>query len=270
MKIMIATPMYGGMARSEYISSMGELTVTLMQAGHEVKQTFTVNESLITRARNGLAHQFLLSDYDALLFIDADHGFNAADVLRMVESGKDLIGAAYPMKAINWDAVRYAALLGKERLDSYSGYFAFNTLDDSGSFESEEPYEVQNVGTGMMFITRKVFDEMRPHCQTYRGNTINAVDEGNEIVEFFHTEIEPEHRTLLSEDYAFCARWRRLENSVFIAPWVRITHLGHHQFTGTLIHTLALHKELADIEALDAEKKAATPSQGPAPKKRKK
>lgn len=272
MKIMIATPMYGGMARSEYISSLGELTMALVQAGHEVKQTFTVNESLITRARNGLAHQFLLTDYDALLFIDADHGFNAADVLKMVQSGKDLIGAVYPMKAINWDAVRYAALLGKEDLDRYSGYFAFNSLEETGSFESDEPYEVKDVGTGMMFIARKVFEDMRPHCQTYRGNTINGVDQGEEIVEFFNTEIEPEHKTLLSEDYAFCARWRRLGNAVFAAPWVRITHLGHHAFTGTLIHLLSLNKELSDIEARNAAaaKAEATPSEAPTQKKQKK
>ena len=270
MKIMIATPMYGGMARSEYISSIGELTMALVQAGHEVKQTFTVNESLITRARNGLAHQFLLTDYDALLFVDADHGFNAGDVLKMIESGKDLIGAAYPMKAINWEAVRYAALLGKTELDRYSGYFAFNTLSESDSFESDQPYEVKDVGTGMMFITRKVFEEMRPHCKTYRGNTIGGVDEGNEIVEFFNTEIDPEHQVLLSEDYAFCARWRRIGNQVYVAPWVRITHLGHHAFTGTLIHLLSLNKELSDIEALKASEGKATPSQGPAPKKRKK
>jgi hypothetical protein len=258
---MIATPMYGGMARSEYISSVGELTMALVQAGHEVMQTFTVNESLITRARNGLAHQFLLSDCEALLFIDADHGFNAADVLKMVQSGKDLIGAAYPMKAINWDAVRYAALLGKEDLDRYSGYFAFNTLDEQGSFESDEPYEVKNVGTGMMLITRKVFDEMRPHCQTYRGNTIGAIDQGDEIVEFFNTEIEPEHQTLLSEDYAFCARWRRLGNSVYVAPWVRITHLGHHAFTGSLVHLLSLNNELSEAMAREA---AQEPAQEPA------
>jgi len=270
MKITIATPMYGGMARSEYISSVGELTMTLVQAGHEVQQIFTVNESLITRARNGLAHRFLLTDYDALLFIDADHGFNAADVLKMVESGKELIGAAYPMKAINWEAVRYAALLGKPDLDKYSGYFAFNALDEQGSFESDEPYEVKNVGTGLMFIARRVFEEMRPHCQTYRGNIIGGEDEGDEIVEFFNTEIEPEHKTLLSEDYAFCARWRRLGNSVHVAPWVRITHLGHHAFTGTLIHLLSLNKELSDIETLREKEASATPSRGPAPKKRKK
>jgi hypothetical protein len=111
---------------------------------------------------------------------------------------------------------------------------------------------------------------MRPHCQTYRGNTINAIDEGNEIVEFFNTEIDPKEQILLSEDYAFCARWRRLGNPVFVAPWVRISHLGHHEFTGTLVHALALQKELVDLEAENAKKKAATPSRGPAPKKRKK
>lgn len=264
MKIVIATPMYGGMARSEYISAVGELTVMLVQAGHEVKQVFTVNESLITRARNGLVHQFMLTDYDGLLFVDADHGFNAGDVVKMIESGKDLIGAVYPMKAVNWDAVRYAALLGKQDLDRYSGYFAFNTLDEQGSFESDEPYEVKDVGTGLMFISRKVFEEMRPLCNTYRGNTIGAIDEGDQIVEYFNTEIEPVNQTLLSEDYAFCARWRRMGNQVYCAPWVRITHLGHYAFTGSLVYTLSLNKELSELAELKADAKPR-----PAPQDRK-
>lgn len=244
MKITIATPMYGGMAQSEYMQSCDQLIRALGAAGHEVSTVYTVNESLITRARNSLVHEFLKTDYEALLFIDADHSFNAADVVRMVESGHDLIGAAYPMKAINWDAVRQAALHGKPDLHLYSGYYAINFLPGGGEISTNVPLAVRDVGTGMMFIRRRVFEEMAPLCQTYMGNTVGQ-NMGEKTVEFFLTEIDPDGDILLSEDYAFCARWRRMGNQVFVAPWVRIGHIGHYQFSGNLMNSLLLENEIA-------------------------
>ena len=101
MKIFIATPMYGGIAKNNYTISLQNLIVKLSQRGHSIATTTIGNESLITRARNTLAHKFMVSDFDALLFIDADHGWDSDDVVRMIESGKDFIGAIYPMKGIN-------------------------------------------------------------------------------------------------------------------------------------------------------------------------
>jgi hypothetical protein len=118
--------MYGGNAKSQYVAGVLELMSALARGGHQVFQTVITNESLITRARNTLAHEFLKTDADALLFIDADHGFHADEVVKMVESGKDLIGGIYAMKAINWTNVRKAALAGMDDLESYSGFFAVN------------------------------------------------------------------------------------------------------------------------------------------------
>jgi hypothetical protein len=85
--------MYGGNCKGVYTESLINLLLVLSKAGHQVVYTKIYNESLITRARNSLVREFYLSKSDALLFIDADHGFNADDVLRMINSGKDLIGA---------------------------------------------------------------------------------------------------------------------------------------------------------------------------------
>lgn len=118
--------MYGGMAKSVYVAGISDLTKELSAKGHTVIHTSITNESLITRARNTLANEFMKSDFDALLFVDADHGFVASDIVKMIESDKDLIGAPYPMKAIDWSNVRKAALAGKENLELYSGLFAIN------------------------------------------------------------------------------------------------------------------------------------------------
>jgi hypothetical protein len=240
MKIRIATPMHGGNAKSVYITSITDLVGELTRAGHTVEQMSLTNESLITRARNTLTHSFLSSNCDALLFIDNDHRFDAKDVVKLVESGKDVIGAICPMKGINWDGVRRAALAGKENLELYSGLFAVNVLGGTQTFQAHEPIKVLDIGTGMMFITRRVFELLKPVCKSYINNSYtNIIPFGERVIEYFTTAIN-EQETLLSEDYAFCAMWRSLGNDVWAAPWVKITHAGDYEFAGSFLHGLQL------------------------------
>jgi hypothetical protein len=253
MKIFIATPMYGGMAKSVYIAGISDLNKELSAKGHSVIHTSITNESLITRARNTLANEFMKSDYDALLFIDADHGFIASDIVKMIESGKDLIGAPYPMKAIDWNNVRKAALAGKENLEAYSGLFAINFLDEAQTFRGDEPFKVKDVGTGMMFIHRTVFEQLEKVCKKYKYNTVgDVVPFGEEIVEYFTTLITPEPESvLLSEDYAFCRMWREIGGDVWAAPWVRISHAGEYNFSGRLLATL----EIGQVNSIEDNQK---------------
>jgi hypothetical protein len=247
MKICIATPMYGGNSKSVYTACINQLTGALTSNGHSVTFVSIGNESLITRARNTLVHIFLKSDSDALLFIDSDHGFSIDDVIKMIESGKDVIGAIYPMKSINWENVSKAALAGvkTEDLHLYSGNFAVNFLQENQTFKGNEPFKVRDIGTGMLYINRNVFKELEPICKKYRNNSPSAdVEMGEEIVEYFPTLItdEPE-RVLLSEDYAFCHLWRSLGNDVYAAPWVRITHSGDYNFSGHFLKTLEIQQQ---------------------------
>lgn len=243
MKIFIATPMYGGNAKSGYVISLNELLNKLSASGHEYVVSTISNESLITRARNTLTHAFLNTDYDVLLFIDADHSFNADDVIRMVESEKEIIGAIPPMKSINWEDVRAAALAGKENLEQYTGYFAINTLEQEAEISLNEPFKVRAVGTGLVAIKREVFEKLKSSCKTYKGNTINSDQMGTDIVEYFTTSIDETYNVLLSEDYNFCDMWRKIDGDIWVAPWVRITHFGEYNFSGSMAASLMLRHE---------------------------
>lgn len=243
-KIFIATPMYGGNCKGIYVDGLLNLVVSLSAKGYQAMYSKIFNESLITRARNTLAHEFLKSDAEYMLFIDADHGFNADDIIKMIESEKDLIGAVYPMKNINWDMVIKAYENGETDLESYSGYFSANMLSGTQTITLTEPAEVENVATGMMLISRKVFEAMIPECETYgnHGNT-GAIDMGDMVYDFFKTKID-DRGVLLSEDYYFCKRWQELGGTVYAAPWVRITHAGDYNFVGSFAKTLVLRSQL--------------------------
>lgn len=253
MKICIATPMYGGNAKSVYVACVQQLQEALGRNGHQVWHLSMTNESLITRARNTLAHEFYKSDSDALLFVDGDHGFNVQDVVRMVESGKDVIGAIYPMKSINWENVRKAVLAGKsaEELDKYSGFFAINFLPEVQQFHGNEPFAVRDIGTGMLFIHRRAFEQVSPLVKKYRNNA-NAtanIAYGEVIHEFFPTIItdEPEN-VLLSEDYAFCHLYRQSGGTVYAAPWVQISHAGEYNFSGNFLAMLEVQGQFTPAQ----------------------
>lgn len=252
MKITIATPMYGGISKSVYVACLNELMAKLGAAGHTVNHVSITNESLITRARNTLSHMFLKSDSDALLFIDADHGWVSDDIVKMVNSGKDLIGAIYPMKSINWDNVHAAAISGRpaNELSLYSGNFAINFLPENQEFKGDEAFKVRDIGTGMMFIRRIVFETIAPLCKTYHNNSPSAdIAMGEEMIEFFPTIItDAPESILLSEDYAFCHLWRQTGHHVYAAPWVRITHAGEYNFSGFFLKTLEIQNQMAEVQ----------------------
>jgi hypothetical protein len=256
MKLFIATPMYGGIAKNNYTISMQNLLVKLSQRGHSITTTTIGNESLITRARNTLAHKFMASDCDALLFIDADHGWDSDDVARMIEEGKDLIGAIYPMKGLNWENIRTAALAGKQNLEEYSGIFAINLLSEAQEFNSQKPFKVKDIGTGMMFVTRKVFEDLKPHCKQYKNNNVGdtGVKFGEMVTEYFTTTID-EGGILLSEDYAFCRMWQNIGGEVWSAPWVRITHSGDYNFAGQFARTVELNQIKSEMDQKSTEEK---------------
>jgi hypothetical protein len=240
--------MYGGNCKGVYVDGLMALTFELARKGYQVSFSKIYNESLITRARNNLVYEFEKSGADALLFIDADEGFNHMDVIAMIESGKDVIGAIYPMKNIDWNNVRKAALEGKDDLQSYSGIFAMNMLPGENTFKLNEPVEVTEVGTGMLFIRKEVFEKMKPHCPQYMLNTsTGSFDQSQMVTEYFATSITSDG-ILLSEDYHFCRKWREMGGQVFAAPWVQIVHAGEYIFNGSFSATMLLTADKVEVD----------------------
>ena len=77
-RIMIATPMYGGMCTGAYVQGLLFTIRRMQEAGVDVYWCQITNESLITRARNELTRVFLDQGHDYFMFIDADIGFDGS------------------------------------------------------------------------------------------------------------------------------------------------------------------------------------------------
>ena len=161
-KIFIATPMYGGMANGLFVKSCLDLQGLCNQYGIETRFSFLFNESLITRARNYLVDEFLRSGYTHLLFIDSDINFYPQDVLALLALDKDIIGAPYPKKTINWRNIAQALVqnptVPHAELEKLAGDYVFNPVPGTQQFKVNEPLEVLELGTGYMMVKREFFD----------------------------------------------------------------------------------------------------------------
>lgn len=237
-KIFIATPMYGGQCTGVYVQSLLGLVGALTQAGHQTICNFMFNESLIQRARNNLAYQFLKGDADYLFWIDADIKFRPQDVIKMLEADVDLIGGLYPKKEINWASVKDAVSKGKDNLQNFTGSFVVNTVGykDNLIVPVDQPLEVYAIGTGFMLVKRKVFEEMREYTEQY-SNDMSHMPAGEKIYNFFQVPVCPETNRLLSEDYFFCKHYRDHGGKVYAAPWCQLGHMGTYLFEGQLVST---------------------------------
>lgn len=101
--------MYGGECSGAFTVGMISASNVLNRAGIPFTFSYLMNESLITRARNRLVHDFLRTDFSHSLFIDADIGFEANKILSMLEADREILWGEYPKKEIKWPLVEAAA-----------------------------------------------------------------------------------------------------------------------------------------------------------------
>ncbi len=254
-KILVTTPMYGGMCGGQYTKSTADLAKLAMQYQMTIDFFYLFNESLITRARNYCADEFLRNEeYTHLMFIDSDIGFNPNDVLSLAaiadpESDKDIICGPYPKKTISWEKIKLAVDKGfadenPQNLGKYVGDFVFNPVQGATEIAIEEPAEVMEGGTGFMMIQRKTFEkyaEAYPELM-YKPDHVRSdhFDGTREIMCYFDALIDPKSKRYLSEDYMFCQWARAIGLKVWMCPWMQLSHMGSYNFAGSLADLAAI------------------------------
>jgi len=263
--IFLATPMYGGECSGFYTKSVLDLMIIFQTYGLNIRFFSLFNESLIPRARNYCADEFMRSGCTDLLFIDADIEFNPMDVLGLMHFSEsddvDIIGGVYPKKAISWEKIKAAVDkgFGDENpfvLDNYAGDFVFNPVG-SGEHAMNSPMEVMEIGTGFMMVKRRTFekwDQERPQYKYYPDHARQKDFDGTrKITAYFQDPIVNERH--LSEDYFFCQESRKMGMKVWICPWMNLNHIGTYKFVGNLAAVAATGMSAtADLEEVKGSK----------------
>jgi hypothetical protein len=238
--ILIATPCYGGSLTSGYFLSVLQTMTAIMNTRPGVRISFFVlsNESLITRARNTCVAHFLASeDFTHLFFIDADIEFSPDVFLRVLDSDRDVACACYPQKVVRWQhvAAKAAASVCTERELRDAG-LNYNVDVEPGAVAGGDGFIKANYcGTGFMLIRRSVFDRLRPAYPElkYVNDTLEIPEDRAHNWLFFDTMLDPVTRQYLSEDYAFCRRWRDIGGEVWTHVSAPLTHMGMYRFEGS-------------------------------------
>lgn len=259
--IFVMLPVYGGQNFSAFGRSLMQLTQLCTQHAIPMETFFIYNESLITRARNYCADEFLRRKFrvqDAegnitekhfqhAIFIDSDIEFNAIDVLVLAhlqntDPAYDVVCGAYPKKQIAWEKIKTAVEKGfadedPDNLANFVGDYVFNTVGKD-PIMLNQPAEVMESGTGFMMFRRDTLlkiNEKFPNIG-YKPDHVRTAnfDGSRKISAFFDTSIDPETERYLSEDYHFCQLVRKAGMKVWLIPWIELKHHGYYVFGGSL------------------------------------
>ena len=138
-RVFIAMPCYDTMKVERCVSILNTYAV-LAKSGVECIFK-SVKSSLVTHARNLLTAGFMASEYDYMLFVDADVEFEPTAVLRMLVPEKDIVVTPYRLKE-NPLQVKYPV----EHLDPENiKILPFDLV------------ELKSAPAGLMLINRSVF-----------------------------------------------------------------------------------------------------------------
>jgi hypothetical protein len=99
MKILIATPAFGGIITTRYMECFLQTMGEIGSLGHQITIGLSDRDALISRARNHLATVAMENDFDKVLFIDADNVWKPEHVFTLLKSDKHIVGGTYPYKA---------------------------------------------------------------------------------------------------------------------------------------------------------------------------
>lgn len=249
-KVLIGTPCYGGMCQTGYLQSIIELVANFTKLNIPFDIMTIGNESLIPRARNGIVAKFMANkDATHLMFIDADITFSWISIVKLLLADKELSGGCYPKKMLNWEKVKHHiketpeidnnTLLAKS-LDYVFNPVYFRNGDNLVAQVENGLVKVKDIGTGFMLFKKSVIETMffkYPELQ-YKNNVAGYYNENTNIEEYFYTlfdtDIDPESKVYLSEDYLFCKRWRECGGELWLDLSTNLNHTGVMDYKGCL------------------------------------
>jgi hypothetical protein len=233
--ILVGTPCYGGLVTQDYTMSLLNLAAAAPGLGFEVAVMMLGNDALITRARSAIVAKFL--DHPApthLLFVDADISFTPDQVARLLRFDKDFTAGLYPAKLLDWQ--QSAARYGKSTETPEEAGLAYVGAVEEGGRREQGFATGTYAGTGFQLIKRDVFLRMIAAYPETQYKSLHAFPRPSQplsnLYALFDCMIDPETGAYLSEDYAFCRRWRAIGGEIWLDLQSRLTHTGTSAYHG--------------------------------------
>ena len=210
MKLALGLPTYGHLCLEQFNIALSRAQLSPLIP--EYVEELRISDSLVSRARNNIAHIFLKGSCDSLLFIDSDIIFTPEHIRRAIDHNKPIVCGAYALKnpgAPSW--------------------VACGLIDEPPDANGLQ--KMRHCGTGFMLIQREVFQKMIPtfpeimYLDKERDESLTPDVEHHD---FFSVGVVDRH--LLSEDWYFCNRARKLGYDIFLDTKIILGHIGLVQY----------------------------------------
>ena len=197
MHVFIATPSFAKEVTVDYNQSTVAAAILLTKLGIELTQEIRGGDCFIDHARNALVDAFLATEATDLLFLDADVGFDARVLPRILRAPQDIVGGLVPKREPGAEVYHQNALTGKIQ---------------GGLFETLE------LPTAFMRIRRSVFEKLeRPYFKLDSSRTARD---------------KPDLTAPAGEDIYFCRQWCSAGGTLWIDPDISFSHRGSYAWRG--------------------------------------
>jgi len=235
--IVVGTPCFGGLVSQDYTMSLLNLSAAATQHGFDLAVVMLGNDALITRGRSAIVARFLDNPSAThLLFVDADITFSVEQVVRLLAFDKDFVAGLYPAKIIDWEQLTQRFGHNEETL-AESALAYVGALCEGAEARRENDFATGvYAGTGFQLIKRGVFERMITAHPELKYKSLHAFPRPSQpsdnLYALFDCMIDPETGVYLSEDYAFCRRWRALGGEIWLDLKSKLNHSGSYTYRG--------------------------------------
>lgn len=221
-RVFICVCCYDGVT-AETVYSLFGAKEALMRNGIDSELEIVSENCHIDDSRNYALRDFLESQCDCMVFVDADVRFDPEDLVRLIRYDRDVVAGVYPKKKDG---------------DDYPVMFIGGEI----WIDKDGLIEVEGVPTGFLKISRPAAEKVSESAPKF----VNQNEETRhtlKISEVFKRQITD--FTRLGGDYEFCRRWRSVGGQIFVDPLMRFGHRGNMEFEGGLGAHLIKKNELA-------------------------
>lgn len=215
MSILIALPCYGGMVSDKTAKGLFNLGKELRTNGIDHGLITLANESLVTKARSRISNFFLNNtNYESVMFIDADIGFEPNDVLKLISHKRDIVCGAYPMKGIP---------------------LKYNYNISQPPVAEDNLIKIENIGFGFAMIHRRVFETIRENYPELKytpslGHSNYPITEAEYHNSYHFFNEMKKGDSFLPEDFSFFERATDVGFTVWLDTTIKLSHVGSHVF----------------------------------------
>tara|TARA_B100000674_G_scaffold486239_2_gene494429 strand:- start:1184 stop:1954 length:771 start_codon:yes stop_codon:yes gene_type:complete len=219
-RILIATPAYNGDVTSKYTECL-IMTCNLLGMNRIEFQVKFLNNQIVTRARNMLAHIFMTGNFTHMLFIDADISWNPHDVINLLSHDEECVIGVYPNKAYHFDS-------SKKNISLTPSSKILFPIETKGEYLKR----IKHAATGFMLLKKAALKRIEKDIDQFylpnNGQHATSREDMSLLYNYFNCQVVD--NDYLTEDYYFSHLFNKNGGKIYADTRINLLHIGNHHY----------------------------------------